>query len=175
MGERSAQQESAVYLLIIEGGDADMAVALIVTVLTVIYASQALRLSAGSLRSIGPGAYPLALVVGMGLCLLIIIAKELKAGKKSQKHAEPSARGYQVAGIAATLAYALTLEPLGYLLTTPVYVFVLALIFGMLQRAKKDVEGLSWRKLVKTAILAAAGVTGLGYLLFHILFDFHLP
>lgn len=152
-----------------------MAVALILAVLTVVYASQALQLSAGSLRGIGPGAYPLALVVGMGLCLVVIVARELKAGKKSRKHGGFSGRFYQIAGITVTLVYAVALEPLGYLFTTPVYVFVLALIFGMLQRAKKDVEGLSRKKLVKTALIASAGVTGLGYLLFHILFDFHLP
>lgn len=152
-----------------------MAVAFVLAILTIIYASQVLQLSVGTLSSVGPGAYPLALVAGMGVCLVMIIAKEFKARKKSQKRDEFSGRVYQIAGLTVTLFYALTLEPLGYIFTTPIYVFVLALIFGMLQRAKNSVEGLSWRKLIATALIASAGVTGLGYLLFQILFDFHLP
>ena len=152
-----------------------MAVTFILAVFTVVYAAQALQLSAGSLRSIGPGAYPLSLALGMAVCLLIIFSREFKGRKKEQKFVAYSAKSYQVAGVIATLVYALALEPIGYLLTTPVYVFILALIFGMLQRVKTEVEGLSWRKLIETALIAAAGVTGLGYLLFQVLFDFHLP
>ena len=152
-----------------------MAVAIVITILTVAYATQAFQLSLGDLRSVGPGAFPVGLVVGMALCLTIIFYKETKARKEGKASRGNAGRHFQIAGIGATLAYALALEPLGYLVTTPVYVFVMAMVFGMLQRAKAGVEGLSGGHLLRTAVLASAGVTGLAYLLFQVLFDFRLP
>lgn len=93
---------------------------------------------------LGPRAMPIALGGGMALCGLLLLAGRvirpaprpilLAEGPSESDDAGPFSVGRLVAVIVATALYVASFEPVGYLLTTPVYVAALLLIHGAVPR-----------------------------------------
>jgi putative tricarboxylic transport membrane protein len=106
---------------------------------------------------LGPRVFPLALGVAIGLCGVLLAVTTLVPGRFTTglpafvesaggDGAAPFSPGRLVAAVGITAAYLFTLETLGYLLATPLYVAALALVHG----------GASRRTLVAAPVLLAA-------------------
>ena len=150
-----------------------MALTLILSLVSVIYLFQAWHLSVGTMTNPGPGAYPIGLGLFMLFCLALQFFKDFRT--KGGKTARLPFR-WQLAMGVASLGYALVLERVGYLASTVLYATVMALIFG----CTDSDEGCNWKALLSArsiglALATGIAITALGYLLFHVLFNFRLP
>lgn len=153
-----------------------MAVTLALALFSVAYLIQAWGLSVGTMSNPGPGAYPIGLGLFMLVCLGIQLFRDLR--KKVGKAKGLPLRWQFCMGF-ASLGYAFLLEKAGYLVSTVLYSTVMVLLFELAGRdGSSDEEkgkGLFSPRSLALALATGAVITALGYLLFHVLFDFRLP
>ncbi len=121
------------------------------------------RLGIGKLLEPGPGLMPLILGVAISLLALFKLVKTLSRAGGDEKTAAPSeaeTSGRPILGmlftvVASLLAYALLLEPLGYLITT-------FLVMAFLLRAAGYKR---WRRIMPyAAVIAVVSYFGFTYL-----------
>lgn len=150
-----------------------MAVTLILALLSVAYLIQAWHLSVGTMNNLGPGAYPIGLGFFMLFCLGLKLVKDLK--EKKTKTGKGLAFRWQIWMGLTSLGYALILERVGYLASTVLYATVMALIFDCTDSHEGCMSRTLTARTVVRALLTGLAITALGYLLFHVLFNFRLP
>ncbi|AET69874.1 Tripartite tricarboxylate transporter TctB family [Desulfosporosinus orientis DSM 765] len=145
---------------------------IIVTAVGVIYSVLAYTLPRASIgKPMDPIIFPLALGICMTLCGILMLAtmgKE-KDAKESKAIKKPSSKGISLDGkliiftCAMGILYGILFEPLGYVLST--IIFMGALLFAINDGLKK------W----KTNILVAIGFSVVIYVIFSYLLNIPLP
>ena len=142
---------------------------LIATLIGVVYGWQALRLPHASFGTkTGHIIYPvilgsLMILLGLGLVLKELLAKGPKDPKSIPKFGKLTQHGREIGiAILASLGYALIFEPLGYIISTILY--LLAVLFLVNGRAKPV-------RSILVAVLFSIGV----YVLFAVFLGIQLP
>lgn len=119
-----------------------------------IYSLSALQL--GTIRQPGPGLFPF--ISGIGIAALCLAW--LAANRRADAEAEPFWQERQwlppLLAVIITIAYAALMEPLGYTLSTTLF----------LAAWQKIIERASWRK---AAVIAAIGTLAMYILFVHLL------
>ena len=119
-------------------------------VFAVVMGQQASRLPMGEMREPGAGFFPLLIAVLTGLLALLALIESLK-GKpaepcQEEDRSEEPFRWWSLAIILVTLvAYALTLEKIGFMVNT--FIFMLLLV--------RYVEPQTWTKSLVAALITA--------------------
>jgi len=142
---------------------------LIATLIGVVYGWQALRLPHATFGTkTGHIIYPVILgsvmiLLGLGLVLKELVAKGPKDPKSMPKFEKLTQHGWEIAiAILASIGYALVFEPLGYIISTILYLG--AVLFLVNGRAKPV-------RSIVVAVLFSVGV----YVLFSVLLGIQLP
>lgn len=108
-----------------------------------------------------PSFFPILVGAAAVLFASVLILQQLRAGRPAQAAETP--RSWTHLGVAAVVfAYILAFKPLGYFLSSGLFVLALILLFS------------SFKKLVQKAALSAA-ITGIAYVMFQQLFGVRLP
>jgi hypothetical protein len=93
-------------------------------VLAVIVGVQAIRFPFGTLKRLGPGFFPLALSILLGILSLHLLIKTIHHKKEESKIEWPRRWGGLILVMIAIFAFSLLLKPLGFLVTTVLFTFV---------------------------------------------------
>ncbi len=112
---------------------------------------------------LGPAAWPKFLSAAMlvlGIILIIFGDKTTKGGEETEKSAEGKEPVKVLVTILAMIAYIVLFERVGFLLITPIFLFVMTLYYG----SKPHI-----------ALLYAAGFTAVLYVLFKMVLHILLP
>lgn len=118
------------------------------------------RLRVGTLNSPGPGFLPLVAGIVMLTLAIGILVQEWSRRRARRSTPEPVAGAVPgsrlpvALAVAALLAYALLLDPLGYLVTTMLFLLFALRVLGKLR----------WWTVLTSAVAA----TGVSYLLFNV-------
>jgi hypothetical protein len=120
------------------------------------------RLGIGRLLEPGPGLMPFILGIAMGVLAFFKLAGQMRAANEDSKQAEKTIVAGLRKGVgriavisSALFAYALLLEPLGYLITT----------FGVMAFLLKAAGPTRWaRVMVYAGIITLVSYFGFGYL-----------
>ncbi len=121
------------------------------------------RLTLGTINNPGPGFFPFGAGFGMLILSLAALFQSMARKQKVEKKApqEPFRWWNIVIILAAITAYAFTLETIGFLINT--FLFICLLL--------KVVEPQTW----KTAILGGLITTLAANLVFNVIFQTHIP
>lgn len=150
--------------------------ALVLLVLTTVYASQIFKLGMPFAKGVEPGAsfLPIVLSAVMYLAAGRILLEELRRGRQAVAEMAQSDHVPAVGLIGPlviallTMGFAAGLERVGYVVAAGGYTFAVALYFNFEQ------DGRPLRAILVAAITAAA-ITGFGWLFFVKLFGLYLP
>jgi len=152
--------------------------ALLLLVLTTVYASQIFELGLPFSSGTEPGAsfLPIILSIVMYVCLLRILVGELRGCRAFREPETPSRSEHvprvSVTGpvllILATVFFAATLRILGYFLAAGLYTFMIAAWFNYEQTGRPV-------RAAALALVSAAGITAFGWLFFVQVFGLSLP
>ena len=115
---------------------------------------------------VGPEFFPRVLAIALFIfCVLLLLTnlKTSEANKKSAPTMSLKNRGMQkaLAGLAIVVAYALLWEVLGFLIITPIAIFLMTLLLGK-------------REYIKM-IIVAVGATAIVFLAFKYLLGIQMP
>jgi putative tricarboxylic transport membrane protein len=129
----------------------------------VVMSREAFRLPLGEIKDPGPGFFPLLIGLVTGLLALIALFHSLreKKGASASRPAEPLRWWNLVVILAALMAYALTLEKVGFMINTFLFMFLLL----------KVVDPQTWKK----AVLAASITAVTSDLFFNVLLGAQIP
>ncbi len=150
--------------------------ALVLLVLTTVYASQIFTLGLPFANGVEPGAsfLPIALSAIMYVAAGRVMLNELRKGRATSA---PRAESDHVPGVGitgplligvCTMGFAAGLERVGYVVAAGGYTFAVALYFNYEQ------DGRPLRAIL-VSVLTAAAITGFGWLFFVKLFGLYLP
>lgn len=130
---------------------------------SLVVCEQAYRLKLGAVTKPGPGLFPFSL--GAVMLLLSLIALVQSIGKKGKEEKAPDQERFRwwniVIILAAIIAYALTLDKVGFLINTFLFICVLL----------KVVEPQTW----KTTILGGAITAITADIVFNVVFRAQIP
>lgn len=109
---------------------ADLLIGIGLLVFAVLYYRESLEITVGfAADRLGPTFFPRILAASLGACALGLIWRSLRG--RSDPGALPPVRiGHFLGMIGFTLAYALLLHPLGYVIATPLYLAGLVILLG---------------------------------------------
>lgn len=147
-----------------------MPLVLILLLFTLAYLIQAAVLPLGSMKTVGPGLYPVVISVIMLLLLLVQLYREYR---------KPSAvlfrvSKYQLICLVLLGSLIFLLEKIGYLAVALVFCFAFSLLLGWQLRTWHPEES-RWKVFFFWPLFATLSIAGADYLLFELAFDFHLP
>ena len=151
--------------------------ALVLLVLTTVYASQIFGLGMPFVKGVEPGAsfMPILLSAIMYVGALRILVTELRRGQKEACDARAMSQHVPAVGIigplivgAATALFAFGLDRVGYFVSAGAYTFIVALYFNY------EGSGRPLQALILSALTAAV-ITVFGWLFFVWLFELSLP
>jgi hypothetical protein len=134
---------------------------------SVVMTRESFRLPMGEMRDPGAGFFPLLIALLTGVLALIALAQALrqKSEKQGKEPPSPSAEPFRwwnlVIIVAALWAYALTLDQIGFLVDT--FLFMLLLV--------KVIEPQSWAKSLIAALITAVA----SELFFNVLLQAQIP
>ncbi len=147
-----------------------MEVIALLLIFSLLFLIQAFALPLGTLKTIGPGFYPVVLSAMMLFALFIQFLRE----KKKAKVVQFNLNKYQIVLTALYLLMIVMLKPAGYFVTALLFSLGFASLLGWQQiEAFKDEN--KKRLLIWIPVAAAIFVTFLDYALFKLAFDFNLP
>jgi ABC-type multidrug transport system permease subunit len=145
-------------------------ISIVVIVFSSVFLVLAFQIENRSGDLIAPGSWPAALLALMLILAVVLLAKSFgkrkqKVEKTSSEQAEDLAHDEEKLVyprkfyylLAALAGYTLLLETVGFIVSTTLFIFILAFIFGM----KK------WTHMMLTGILATAGAVVLFPILLH--------
>jgi putative tricarboxylic transport membrane protein len=130
---------------------------------SVVMSREAFRLPMGEMREPGAGFFPLLICLVAGLLALIALFQSVRSKKEeSTPHCEESFRWWNIVVIlAALIAYALTLERVGFLINT--FLFMVILL--------KVIEPQTWKRAILAALITAVASD----LFFNVLLGAQIP